>query len=171
MLTGADIQDNSLGISDIGSQSVGADEVLNNSLLSSDLSTDSVGSDEVTNNSLTGTDIDESTLVGVKDGCHAGAALLGRLCAGSDGVLRTWDQAWQFCASIGLRLPTVGEALLLAQNYDVPGIGAGQYFWTDDFSGTSAASRVVVSEEAAYLPTIIGTSVTYTLCVETPTNL
>jgi hypothetical protein len=30
---------------------------------------------------------------------------------------------------------------------------------------------VVVSEEAAYLPTIVGTSATYVLCVETPTNL
>ena len=79
-LTGADVADtsslgsadigeegllfnNTLTLSDIGSQSVGADEVVNNSLLSSDLSTSSVGSDEVTNNSLNDEDIGQSTIV------------------------------------------------------------------------------------------------------------
>jgi hypothetical protein len=62
-LLSSDLSTDSAGADEIASQAVGADEVKNNSLLSSDLSTDSVGGDEVQNNSLTGTDINESALV------------------------------------------------------------------------------------------------------------
>ena len=92
------------------------------------------GSD-VSLNSLTGNDINESTLVGVKDGdsCISGAVRFGRLCAGSDGVDRGPFAALGFCASIGLRLPTWGEAVQLAVNHDVPGVGAfPDRFWTDE---------------------------------------
>ncbi len=61
-LTGADVQDNSLQFNDIGSQSVGSDEVLNDSLLQSDIRAGAVTSDEVLDNSLTGADINESAL-------------------------------------------------------------------------------------------------------------
>ena len=61
-LTGADVQDNSLQFNDIGSQSVGSDEVVNDSLLQSDIRAGAVTGDEVLDNSLTGADINESAL-------------------------------------------------------------------------------------------------------------
>ena len=72
----------------------------------------------------------------------------GPICAGSDGALRTWQNAVAYCAGLGLRLPTFSEAVALADNYDVPGVpGANNdpYFWTGEESeigGTLSAREV-----------------------------
>jgi hypothetical protein len=66
-------------------------------------------------------------------GCPTPAlAAFGRICAGSDGGDRTWNNATAYCAAFGFRLPTPGEAVTLGKNYDVPGVAAGEYFWTDN---------------------------------------
>src|SRR5262245_57962418 len=46
----------------------------------------------------------------------------GPICAGSDGVSRTWAGALARCNGFDLRLPTYSEALALAENHDVPGV-------------------------------------------------
>jgi hypothetical protein len=57
----------------------------------------------------------------------------GRICAGSNGSQKTWQDADQYCADLGLRLPSLSEAVTMARKYDVPGISdsAGQ-LWTDE---------------------------------------
>src|SRR5262245_53315418 len=55
----------------------------------------------------------------------------GPICAGSDGVARTWEGALNYCANLGLSLPSLSEAATLEKNYDVPGVSKTQYFWTD----------------------------------------
>ena len=126
------VTDNSLTSTDI--TPLGNGDLLTGSVDSRAATDNSLTGADVSQNSLTGSDINESTLVGVKDGnsCISGAVLYGRLCAGSDGENRNLYAAFNFCASISLRLPTWGDAVLLAVNHDVPGVGAGDRFWTDE---------------------------------------
>src|SRR5262245_18614894 len=78
-------------------------------------------SDDVVDNSLTGADVNEATLKGVAGTCPAPATVrLGRICAGSDGVSRRWENAWNYCASLGLELPSLSQANVLAKRYNVP---------------------------------------------------
>jgi hypothetical protein len=89
----------------------------------------SVNGQDVANNSLTGADI--ATRSGV-DTCKTPlTAQFGPICAGSDGGIRTWNAATDYCSGYGLRLPSVGEGQTLAQNYSVPGVAPNEYFWTD----------------------------------------
>jgi hypothetical protein len=163
-LTSADIANPSLGNGDFLTGSVDSRVVTDNSLTGSDVSL----------NSLTGNDINESTLVGVKDGdsCISGAARFGRLCAGSDGVNRNLFAAFNSCASIGLRLPTWGEAVLLAVNYDVPGVGAfPARFWTDEITqvvyGPRRFTVMAVDEDGAGVETYDYDTLE-TVCVTNP---
>jgi hypothetical protein len=113
-LTGADVSDtsslgsaeigeegllfnNTLNVNDIGSQSVGADEVANNSLLSSDIASQAVGSDEVTNNSLNDEDISQSTHIDFQVNI---------------GLLRFWS-----CKTVSVTgIPAGGDHLVLTAN-------------------------------------------------------
>ena len=158
----------SLGPPEIREESL----LFNNTLLASDLATGSVGTDEVQDDALTGSDINESTLVGLRDGCPGTSVLRGRICVGGDGALRTWDDTWRYCAGLGLRLPSVGESLTLALNYDIPAIAETDYFWTDDFSDTanSTLTRVLVSDQAKYFPFNAASQAANSVCVDTPTD-
>src|SRR5690242_13933793 len=40
----------------------------------------------------------------------------GPICAGSDGIARTFSVAQNYCAGFGLRLPSLSEAITLAKN-------------------------------------------------------
>ena len=134
-ITGGDIADSSITNLDMLNDIITGREIVNDALTGADVS--SLTGVDVTNDSLTGADIQESTLAGVKDGdsCgNSGAVLFGRLCAGSDGVDRSLAQVMDFCASIGLRVPSWGEAVLLAKNHDVPGVDGTAYFWTDEIT-------------------------------------
>jgi hypothetical protein len=46
-------------------------------------------------------------------------------------VGRVFFDAVDYCTDLGLRLPTLSEAVALAKKYDVPGVAAVQYFWAD----------------------------------------
>jgi hypothetical protein len=65
----------------------------------------------------------------------------GPICAGSDGGARRWIDAVDYCDSYGLRLPSVSEAIGLAKNYDVPGVGQTDYFWTDNVSEDNSTNQ------------------------------
>ena len=43
-----------------------------------------------------------------------------------------WVDAIDYCAGLGLRLPSFSEGVTLATKYDVPGIGNNQDFWTGE---------------------------------------
>jgi hypothetical protein len=80
--------------------------------------------------SINGTDIADRSGV---DTCQTPlVAKFGPICAGSDGVSRTWTNALDYCAGFGLRLPTIAEGVALAKNYRVPGGGKDFFFWTED---------------------------------------
>jgi hypothetical protein len=191
-LTGFDIKDGWIGQVDLADGTVNSAKVADNSLTGADikdgwltgfdiensgigqvdLADRTVNSAKVADNSLTGSDINESTLVGVSDRCHAGALLFGRLCAGG-GATGNVYQALNTCGSIGMRLPTWSEAIQLAANHDVPGLGAPpEQFWTDEVVILSSGDpvMVVVDENGigAYWADLSQKKI---VCVETPNNL
>jgi hypothetical protein len=90
----------------------------------------SVNGQDVADNALTGADIADRSGV---DTCKMPLlAKFGPICAGSDGVARTWQDAANYCAGFGLRLASLSEASSLGQNYDVPGVSGTEAFWTGD---------------------------------------
>jgi hypothetical protein len=97
------------------------------------------------------------------DKCPSPAtAKFGRICAGGDGGQRTYQQALDYCASLGLRLPSHSEAVTLAVNYNVPGLpvagGTFDFMWTDaasfyaDFDTTPPTHQntIVVDEDGGW---------------------
>jgi hypothetical protein len=110
-----------------------------------DVADNAVNSADVTTESLTGADIKNRSGV---ETCSPGLKKLGRICGESDSVSRNWFDALDHCSSSGLRLPTPGEAVTMAQNFDVPGVPPGGVFWTDnEFFVDGGFNAVVVSED------------------------
>jgi len=95
----------------------------------------------------------------------------GPICAGSDGVSRTWYEAGQHCAGFGLRLPSLSEARALAINYDVPGVPTagqdGPYFWTDAYWEWPDARSYALDEDGGTLNDFTSGS-NITVCVTDP---
>jgi hypothetical protein len=128
-----------------------------------DLKPSSVGTSEAANNSLTGADIKDRSGV---DTCPAPATLkFGPICAGSDGGARTLAASLDYCAGLSLRLPSPSEAVTLAEGFDVPGVGTGQKFWTDDFHTTGDA---IVVDEAGAIFIVPYSNTNQTVCVTDP---
>jgi hypothetical protein len=98
-------------------------------------------------------------------------AKYGPICVGSDGGARTFDDATNYCADLGLRLPSYTEAVGLARNYDVPGVGFTELFWTDEEffyqSGGVWYTEVVAESGGRPLPQNEGQSY-QTVCVTDP---
>jgi hypothetical protein len=94
----------------------------------------------------------------------------GRLCEGSDGQAREWEDAANYCESHGLRLPTLGEARTLSR-YDIDGVEVGDYFWTDDvYTEGSSVRAVIVRKGGSIGVTVAGIGLTNkTVCVAIPT--
>jgi hypothetical protein len=94
-LTGADVLDSTIRSADIAPLTI----------TGFDIGFNAIEDVHVKDDILTEFDIEEARLFH----CHAGAALFGRLCAGG-GATGTAAQAVTQCTSIGLRLPSWGEA-------------------------------------------------------------
>jgi hypothetical protein len=112
---------------------------------------------------------------GPVDGCTAGLLVrLGRICAGSPSSSDDWLDALHYCTNLGLQLPTLSEGLALAKNFDVPGVAAGQTFWTNDnwLDSNGAATSALawdVSEEGSL--DVDPTSASHRIvCAANPTN-
>lgn len=67
----------------------------------------------------------------LRDGCPIATARYGRICAGTAGGPDNFNNATILCAALHLRLPSYGEAIVLARDFDVPGVSGTQQFWTD----------------------------------------
>jgi hypothetical protein len=119
--------------------------------------------------SITGQDI--ARFSGVDRCTTPLTAKLGRICAGSDGVERTFSNALNYCSGFGLHLPSVSEAVTLAKNYAVPGVSSNRYFWTDDeyVSGGIRWTVVVRGDGISTSADQTGTDIE-TVCVAYPTN-
>jgi hypothetical protein len=114
-----------------------------------DVADNAVKGTDVANNSLTGADIADRSGV---DTCKPTLTVkLGPTCAGSDGVARSLVDSINFCAGLGLRLPSWSEAVAMAKNYDVPGVsGDPDTFWTDTLTNGSFQQEfgpIVVQED------------------------
>jgi hypothetical protein len=128
-LQSADVRNETLTGDDIKDDTVSGDDIWNDTLHGDDIENDTITAGDVRNNDLTGEDIKDKSGV---DTCPYPATLrFGDICAGSDGNGRDWGQAFAYCATLGLRIPTLGEAKLLARNHDVPGVADDEFFWTD----------------------------------------
>ena len=146
-----------------GANTVVSSDIVNGEVKSVDIGTGQVQSPDVKNEGLTGADIADQSGV---DTCPGPIPRFDELCAGNDGVIRTWLAASDQCALYGLRLPTVGEARMLAVNFAVPGVNPSASFWTDAASGGNANAVT----EAGALFTASTDSTHNTVCVTTPTN-
>ncbi len=114
--------------------------------------------------SINGRDVADRSGV---DTCTRLAHKYGPICASGDGKSRTWAASAASCASLGMRLPSVGEAITLALNHDVPGVVSSQSFWTDGwfYQGGFVASSVDDFGNLLYGP-VSGTN--WTVCVTDP---
>lgn len=194
-LTGDDVDESSLGTvpsaasaAGVAANSVGSGNVVDRSLGNSDIGFSSVTDAEVLNGSLRGDDIGDGQVTlsklsaGARDSCPAPAtARFGRICAGSPNSPRSQDNALAYCASLGLRLPSLSEAVTLGRNYDVPGVvpdaASDEWFWTDEQYRDDNASGVptfyggIVFEGpgtvGAFTPK---TELNEVVCVATPGN-
>jgi hypothetical protein len=131
-----------------------------------DVAANAVGSPKVINESLTGQDIKNRSGV---DTCPSPLTIkFGPICAGSDGVERTWDGALGFCGSLRLRLPSTSEAITLARNHDVPGVAPGHDFWTDEFFVDNRDSAAVTYSEDGNRSGLLISFDAETVCVTDP---
>jgi hypothetical protein len=95
-------------------------------------------------------------------------AKFGPICAGSGGALRTWQQAVDYCAGFSLRLPSVSEAVALAQKFDVPGVSDTELFWTDEESEIGGILKAREVNEDGFDFFLQEASTNKTVCVTDP---
>ena len=150
---------------------VGSGDVIDNSLLSADLKNNAaVRSADVQNEGLTGTDIANQSGV---DTCVLGVRI-GQLCFRAENDHRPWSQAFGHCANLDLRLPTLGEAMELAQTHDLPDVDEGEFYWTGDryFIEPDGYFADVVNDSGSVVGFASDTDEqeAETVCVTTPTN-
>jgi hypothetical protein len=157
-LGSADIQNGALGTSDIHDESLGG----------IDIADDTITHFDVANEDLTGADIANQSGV---DTCTHGTARFGELCVGVANQHNTWISAGILCGNLELRLPSLGEAVSLATNYDLPSVDEREYFWTDETLGSGPIFQVwIVYDEAGGFTFDDVTASHETVCVTTPTN-
>jgi hypothetical protein len=127
----------------------------------------SLNGQDVANNSLTGADIADKSGV---DTCVS-TVRLGNLCFRAENFARPWAEAARHCANLNLRLPSFGEAVMLATTYDLPNVDT-EVFWTDEIYYDSASNSLyayAVADAPIWAPFNISTA-RETACVTTPTN-
>jgi hypothetical protein len=144
---------------------IGSSDVIDNSLLSADLKNNEVRSADVRSEALTGADIADQSGV---DTCVL-TVRIGQLCFRAENLDRNWNEALEYCAGLDLRLPTVAEAMELAQTHDLPNVGTTEAFWTDELIGESTQEAVLV-DDGGDLAADPPATPNETACVTTPTN-
>jgi hypothetical protein len=100
--------------------------------------------------SINGKDIADRSGV---DTCHLPyVKKYGPICAGVDTVEMDWQSAVDHCASEDRRLPSLGEAVALANKHVINGLSSGDAFWTDEtyYNGGLRAYRVAYFGDGTY---------------------
>jgi hypothetical protein len=148
---------------------VGSADVIDNSLGSVDLKNNAaVQGHDVRNGTLSGADIAPQTGV---DTCIGGSTRYGPLCAlVSAGGAQGWSAAQDTCAVHELRLPSLGEALALAVNHDIPTSTESSQFWTEEFYSPQTDFRVWTVNDAGSVSNDNKDTPKEVVCVTTPTN-
>jgi hypothetical protein len=70
----------------------------------------------------------------------------------------------------GLRLPSFGEADVLARGYDIPGLGETELFWTEEMYMNGSAELAFVASDDGGSGSELTSSARRVICVTTPTN-
>ena len=143
---------------------IGSADIINGQVKSADIGDNQVQSIDVKNGGLTGADIKDASNV---DTCTHGTARLGGLCARVADEHHTWLPAAMLCEDLGLRLPSYGEARVLAANFELPAVADDEFFWTDEYL---AETSVFAVDGAGAASTFSDTASLETVCVTTPTN-
>ena len=165
---------NTIGSSDIIDESILSRDVKNGQVQSVDLGNNQVQSvdvrdDGLSNGGLTGADIKDQSGV---DTCTHGTVRYDELCVEIPPQQdQGWFQALDLCASLDLRLPSIGEAKVLAVNNDLPTIADTESFWTDHYYVTSSdiAEAFLQYDSGATGSFGVGAAEKI-VCVTTPTN-
>lgn len=192
-LLGGDIRNGTLGTNDYGDNSIDTLDITNGTITGNDIAAASITggrlapngittghifdgevySADIRDETLTSADIDEAQVSGL-DRCDAATLRRGTICAGSDGNARDWRDAMEYCAPFGLRLPTLGEAMLLGRMYNVPGVADGEQFWTDGYfrdADLDFPPRVsTVRESGVHGDQAADADLAETVCVTDPYN-
>jgi hypothetical protein len=136
---------------------------------SADIKNKSIKNKDVKPETLQADRINESTLSGL-DRCPGGAPTLTQgICFSGLNGGADWDLAARDCATKGLRLPDLGEGLLVTNKTTLP------YVWTTDIADTSASPgpRVIVrTDDSGFsrIATVVKTNATPYVCVINATN-
>lgn len=132
-----------------------------------DVALGAIGSDQVADESLTGQDVKNQSGV---DTCTHGTVRYHELCVGVANEHHNWLQAHSLCAALELRLPSLGEALALVRNHDLPNVDQFEYFWTEEFWDNSGGSFAFGVNDGGGFQGANATTSQETVCVTTPTN-
>jgi len=135
---------------------------------SGDIKNKTIKNKDVKPETLKADRINESSLVGL-DRCPSGAPTLTQgICFSGLNGGADWDIAARDCATKGLRLPDLGEGLLVTNKTALP------YLWTTDVANTEAPSlRTIVRTDDAGFTRIAVTAKTGPVayvCVINATN-
>lgn len=144
---------------------IGSSDIINGEVKSADIGNNQVQSVDVRNESVTGADIKDQSGV---DTCTHGTARFGELCVGVADEHHTWLASTNLCAALGLRLPSIGEAFVLAQNFDLPNVDENEDFWTDEH--VESQTVWTVTDAGGFFDPISVNSTHETVCITTPTN-
>ena len=139
-------------------------DIVNGEVKSVDIGTGQVQSADVKNEGLTGADIANQSGV---DTCIS-SVRIGQLCFRAENFARPWNEALFHCANLDMRLPSLGEALELAQTHDLPNVDQGEYFWTEETTSPTADTYVV--NDSGVVASATHADSEETACVTTPTN-
>jgi hypothetical protein len=153
---------------DVADNAVNSADIVNGQVMNPDILNGAVTGAKVADGSLTGADIADRSGV---DTCRTPLTVkLGPTCAGSDGVARNLAASINYCAGLGLRLPTWSEAVAMAKNYDVPGVSdVADSFWTDTLTNGSLQQEfgpIVVEEDGNWAIHVAGSR--KAVCVTDP---
>ena len=133
-----------------------------------DIAGNSVTSSKVVDENLTGADIKNQSGV---DTCTHGTVRFGELCVGVANEHNFWHEAVNLCANLNLRLPSLGEAHVLAHAFDLPNVDQDEFFWTEDVYVTGNTQvAFAVNDSGIRTLDATGTTPNETVCVTTPTN-
>jgi hypothetical protein len=161
---------NTVFSADIVDGEVKAADLANNSVRGTKIANGQVQSADVNDGSLSGVDIADQSGV---DTCPS-SVRLGDLCVRAENFARKWEEALHHCGNLGMRVPTIGEAIQLAQLYDIPNVDEGESFWTDEYDRDEVGqSRIFTLIDQANSPPAVAdrfTGMAETLCVTSPTN-
>ena len=138
-------------------------DIVNGEVKSVDIAAGGVQSADVKNEGLTGADIADHSGV---DTCPI-TVRIGDLCFRAEDFARKWTEAASHCANLGLRLPTLAEALTLARGNDLPAVNEGEFFWTDDHMAPTLVGAVA---DGGGVTAADPDGLQETVCVTTPTS-